>query len=97
MHLNYKHKFKVLLSRKSNRWGCCRVVLLVILTPPWYLLSLLCPLERHPSHTPLVPSSIDVFSLLRQEAVKGLKQLDLLSYTAVNNAIRVTDCQEGAE
>lgn len=35
--------------------------------------------------------------LLRQGAVKELKQLDLLSYTAVNNAIRVTDCQEGAE
>lgn len=35
--------------------------------------------------------------LLRQGAVKELKQLNLLSYTAVNNAIRVTDCQEGAE
>lgn len=31
---------------------------------------------------------------LRQGAVKELKQWDLLAYPAVNNAIRVTDCQE---
>lgn len=34
---------------------------------------------------------------LRQRAVKELEQWDLLSYPAVNNAIRVTDCREGVE
>lgn len=108
--LNYKfqHKFNAILLWKTRRGETLSSVPCI-----WLFFQLLSPSIYStcslPSSIPLNSTILArlqshhfsiihwLVPLLRQGAVKELKQLNLLSYTAVNNAIRVTDCQEGAE